>query len=613
MKRILSIALALIMMLAFAAACAPAEDDNASPSPAEPGETSPSDGEVAPPPGPSDVEGMAKTFPLTVVNDNPAIDGGTLRVALALAGPFAGLLSPVFYGGSDDAEILGWFDEGITSTDDDFVMDQDGPATYTFDMAARTITLTLRPGITWHDGAPVTLDDLLFAYEIICDPDYDGPRWDDDMMNVVGAVEFRSGEADTISGITLSDDNMVMTIEFIEFKPTLLIGGFWTYAKPRHYLGDIPVVDMSAHDKIRANPLGFGPFKVTTVVPGEAVELVRFDDYWRGRPHLDGISLRVIHPDLVPQAMVSGEFDVAAFGTQFYPDYMDPTNYQYIGQLATAFNYTGFNLGWFDEDARDGVGDVVTDLTGKMGDVNLRRAIGYAVDNAGLGEDFYNGLRILATTMITPRHGGYQNTDLAGFYYDPDKARQILDDAGYDQWDSDGFRLGLDGEPLTIYWATMEGAGADTINQFKIQNWADVGLRVELYLGRTHDFNVFYDYLEYDEPGIDMFDAAWNTGINPDPQGLWGRHSWNFPRFMTDELWQLKLDCSSEEAWDSAFRTNAYRKWQEMMYYYAPAIPTLWRTNLVAVNNRVKNYTMVASYIDMTLHLIQLTAEEPYR
>jgi len=72
-------------------------------------------------------------------------------------------------------------------------------------------------------------------------------------------------------------------------------------------------------------------------------------------------------------------------------------------------------------------------------------------------------------------------------------------------------------------------------------------------------------------------------------------------------------DCSSEKAWDEEFRTNAYRKWQELFFDEAMAIPTLWRTEIVAVNNRVKNFDMSSSDIDMKLHLIELTAAAPYK
>ncbi|MCL2002802.1 MAG: ABC transporter substrate-binding protein [Oscillospiraceae bacterium] len=611
-RKILSLALALMMVLTLLAACSPAEED-----PVDPGVSPPPGGASADPstdPGtdsPFDPppDGIVDTnIPFAVVNDNPAIEGGVLRVGYAAPGPFRGLLSPLLYQGNDDAQLLNWFDEGLLSYDLDFVADQDGPATYTSDSEAKTITLTLRPGITWHDGAPLTLDDLVFAYEVIIHPDYTGPRFNDEFRNIVGWDAYRDGESDTISGLVLSEDNMQLTIHFHEFVPTLLVNGFWSSAAPRHYLGDIPVADLETHDRIRINPIGFGPFKLESIVPGESAIFTRFDDYWKGAPKLEGIDFKVIAPEMVPAAMENGEFDVADFSTQHYLDYLNPTNFQYIAQLATVFNYFAFDLGYWDDENET----VVLHDNPKLGNLNLRKALAHAVDHDTLNETVWNGLRVRATTMITPRHGGYQNQDIPGFYYDPDKAKQLLDEAGYIDVDGDGFREDPDGEQLTITFAHMEGAGAETITQFMLQCWADVGLRVELFLGRLHDFNVFYDYVEYNEPGLDMWAAAWQTGINPDPAGLWGNHAWNYSKYIDDELVEAMAACIAEEAWDDTFRINAFRHWQQLMYDKATAIPFQWRMELMSVNNRVKNYDMMPAFIDAKLHLIELTADAPY-
>ena len=553
--------------------------------------------------------GDYSNFPFAVTNDDPPIKGGTLKVGIAASDPLKGIFAAILYEDSKDSSVLGWFEENIVSFDSNFVADQDGASTYTLDKDARSITLYMKEGVKWHDGASVTLDDLVFAYEVICHPDYEGPRYNEDFKNVVGAAEYHEGKARAISGLELSKDKMTLTIRFIEIKPTILVGGFWVAAAPRHYLGDIPVKDLLTSEKIRTKPIGFGPFKVKTVVSGEAVEFERYDDYWRGRPLLDGVSLKVVNPDMVPQAMESGELDVCDFSAQVYPDYLTPSNYQYIGQLATAYTYTGFDLGDFDKEKRTNVSDPGKKMTNR----DLRQAIGYAVNNAAIGEDLYNGLRVPATTIITPRHAGYQNSYIMGYYYDPEKAKQLLDAAGYTDMDGDGYREDLNGERLTIYWAMMDGPGAETIAQFKIQNWKDVGLRVQLFNGRLLEMNVFYNYVQYDEPGIDMFDGAWQTGFDPDPFGLWGDHDWNFPHATTPELMAAMTACSSEQAWDDEFRANAYRKWQELFFEEAMAIPTLWRTEIVAVNNRVKNYDMSSSDIDMKLHLIELTATAPYR
>ncbi|MGB8450990.1 MAG: oligopeptide ABC transporter substrate-binding protein [Anaerocolumna sp.] len=549
----------------------------------------------------------AAKFPTEAVNNNTGIEGGILKVALSTSSAFAGVLNPVFYEDNYDNQLLTWFTESIISYDENFVADQDGAATYEYDVDAKTITLHMRDGVKWHDGEPVTLDDLVFAYEVICDKDYQGFRYDESVMNVVGAEEYHNGTADTISGLELSADKMTLTIHFKDFYPSILVGGFWTSPIPRHYYGGIAVKDMAADPKTRSNPIGFGPYKVKNVVPGESVEFERFDDYWMGKPKLDGVVVTVIKPELVPTAMQEGQFDIAEFSTQQYPDYIDPTNYQYIGEVQTVFSYTGFKLGKWDAENNQNV----YDPDSKMANVKLRQAIGYAVDNDTLAKELYSGLRFLATSVITPRHVAYQNKDLTGYNYDPEKAKSLLDEAGYVDVDGDGFREDPNGQPFTITWATMDGENMETYAQFKIQNWADVGLRVELYNGRLTEFNAFYDAVEGDDPAIDMYDGAWQTGYDPNPASLWGHSSpANYTRYTSDTFDAIVDDISSDKGWDSDFLSQRYHDWQQQFFDEAPAIPTMWRIAIYAVNNRVKNYSVVATDIKQTLHLIELTAED---
>jgi len=552
----------------------------------------------------------ASLFPTVVTNSNPSIAGGVLKVALVADSAFAGVLNPCFYEDNYDSQLLGWFSEPIISYDENFVADQDGAATYEYDIDAKTITLHMNEGVKWHDGQPVTLDDLVFAYEVICHKDYQGLRYSESEMNVLGVEEYHNGTADKISGLELSDDKMTLTIHFKDFYPSILVGGFWTSPLPRHYYKDIPVKEMAAHAKSRSNPIGFGPFKVKNVVPGESVEFERFDDYWLGAPKLDGVVVTVVNPELVPAAMQEGRFDIAAFSVQQYPDYKDPTNYQYLGEVQTVFSYTGFKLGKWDAEKNTNV----YDPNSKMANVKLRQAIGYAVDNATLGETFYNGLRFLATTVITPRHGSYQNKELTGYVYDPEKAKQLLDEAGYKDVDGDGFREDPQGNQFTITWATMDGENAETLAQFKIQCWADVGLRVELFNGRLTEFNAFYEAVEMDDPAIDMYDGAWQTGYDPNPDSLWGHlSSANYTRYTSESFDAITDDISSDKAWDSALLAQRYQDWQQAFFEEAPAIPTLWRVAIEAVNNRVKNYELVASDIKLSAHLIELSAEEPVK
>ena len=102
----------------------------------------------------------------------------------------------------------------------------------------------------------------------------------------------------------LSDKQISITYK--ESTPSLLTGGVWTYPLAKHIFGDMDVAKMSSSKEVRETPIGFGPFKVETITPGESVTFVKNEDYWRGAPKLDKVTLKVINPTTVVQELKSG-------------------------------------------------------------------------------------------------------------------------------------------------------------------------------------------------------------------------------------------------------------------------------------------------------------------
>lgn len=543
-------------------------------------------------------------------NEGEAIEGGTLTFGLVSDTAFEGTLNWNFYSGNPDSQILNWFDEALLTWDENYVYTNDGAATYEIDESGNVFTFTIGDNVNWHDGEPVTAEDWLFAHEVIGHPDYDGPRYGSDFTNIEGMAEYHSGEADTISGIQVIDEK-TLEITYIQATPSLITGSIWTYPLAKHIFGDMEVAEMSASPEVRENPIGFGPFKVESIVPGESVTMVKNEDYWRGEPNLDGVTVKVINPNVIVQELESGGVDtVSEFPVDQFPDNADMSNVEYLGMIDRSYSYIGFKLGTWDKEN----GEVATDPDAKMADVNLRKAMWHAVDNTTVGERFYNGLRWNATTLIPPSHPEFHDETNPGVPYDPEAAKQILDEAGYVDVDGDNFRETPDGEELVINFASMSGSEvAEPLAQYYIQAWEQVGLNVQLIDGRLQEFNSFYDRVGQngdDDPAVDIYSAAWGVGIDVDPRGLYGRDAiFNFSRYSNDENDELLAAGVSEDAFDLETRQKVYNEWQQFMIDEVPVFPTLYRSELVPVNNRVHNY-YIGDGTNMYRYDIAVTQED---
>ncbi|QQP71109.1 oligopeptide ABC transporter substrate-binding protein [Carnobacterium sp. CS13] len=535
-------------------------------------------------------ETKAIDFETVVENEGDVIDGGTLQVALVTDSPFQGIFSQELYEDNYDANLMEFALESLFSTDDNFMISNDGAATLDFDQDAKTATITLKDGVTWSDGEPVTAEDMLYSYEVIGNKDYTGIRYDSTFTNIVGMEEYHNGETETISGITVEDDQTIK-VEYLTVSPTILQagGGIWSSAMPKHQLKDVAIADLVSSPEIRENPIGFGPFKVENIVPGESVEYSANEHYYKGKPQLDNVIVEVVPASSIVASLESGKYDLAlSMPTDTYDSYKDLAGYTLLGREELSYTYVGFKLGAWDSEK----GEVIPDPDAKMANKSLRQAMAYALDNDAVGQKFYSGLRSGANSLIPPVFADVHDADLEGYTYDTDKANKLLDDAGYKDVDGDDIREDPEGEKLTINFASMAGGEiAEPLAEYYMQSWQQIGLDVELTDGRLLEFNSFYDRVQADDKEIDIYQAAWGTGTDPTPSGLYGRTAeFNLARYATEEHDELLAAIESEDAWDLDYKVDAFHKWQEFISDEAPVIPTLFRNEILPVNNRVKNY-----------------------
>jgi peptide/nickel transport system substrate-binding protein len=579
----------MLALLVFLAACSSGNGNGngaGNPSPTDGGDKpSPTESEK---PAAEDGLYSIDDFSNVKKNEGEAIKGGSITFGLVSDTPFEGTLNFNFYSGDPDSQVLSWFDESLLAWDKSYVYTNDGAATYEVAEDGKTFTFTIRDNVNWQDGKPVTAEDWLFAHEVIGNPKYDGPRYDSNFTNIVGMNEYHEGKAKTISGIEVLSEKK-LKISYIQSSPSLLTGGVWNYPLAKHIFGNMDVAKISSSPEVREKPIGFGAFKVKSIVPGESVVFEKNPDYWRGEPALDQVILKVINPTTIVQQLESGGVDlVDSFPVDQYPDNATMSNVEYLGAIDRAYTYIGFKLGKWDAAA----GKVAPDPKAKMSDLNLRKAMAHAVDNDQVGKKFYHGLRWNATTLIPPSHPEYHDATNKGLAFDPELAKKILDDAGYKL--NGKYRTNPDGSELVINFISMTGGDiAQPLAQYYVQSWQAIGLNVQLEMV---EFNTFYDRVGSngeDDPKVDVYQGAWSVGIDVDPAGLYGRDAiYNFSRYASDKQDQLLKAGISAEAFDVKVRQGIYKEWQQLMVDEVPVFPTLYRAVIVPVNKRILNYAI---------------------
>lgn len=545
-----------------------------------------------------------------VTHDGTPIKGGTLKYAIVSSSPFSGIFADELSSDTNDSSIGGLIDESMFDYDENRKLTNTGLASIEFDVENKTATVTLNSkDYKWSDGQPVTIDDYIFAYQAIGNKDYTGARYDDDYKNVVGMEEYHDGKADSVSGLEKVDDYTVK-IHFKEMSPSMQLAGgsVCAYIMPKHIFKDIPEAEWEKSDYVRGTKfVGLGQFKIESIVAGESVTLVPNEHYFRGVAKVDKVVMEVVSPDNIVSEMKAGNYDIATMPNSQYEAYKDLTNVTFLGSQASAYEYIGFHLGKYDKET----GKNVTDPNAKMADVNLRQAMAYALDIDAAGQNLYNGLQHSSNSIIIPFFKDVYNKDQEGFSYNPEKAKQLLDEAGYKDVDGDGIRENKDGSKLTINFAarTRDEANESLVQQY-LNWWKEIGLNVQLYTGRTIELNSFYDKVQADDPEIDVFAAGWSTGYDPNPSGLFGETAqFNFERYVDAEGTAIMNKISSTESFDSAKNVEFYKEWQKYVHDKAFIFPTLVGEELTAVNKRVKYFDVNLGSKKSALYQVELTSD----
>ncbi|AWB44789.1 ABC transporter substrate-binding protein [Paenibacillus sp. CAA11] len=425
-----------------------------------------------------------------------------------------------------------------------------------------TYTFHLAQDAKFSDGSPLTAEDVAFTWTLINDKAYDG----DSTLNSIGikgAKDYKEGKASAISGIKIIDPHTISaTIEKPDATALTTLGS--AVLSKAYYGKDYKFGQLDYIKKLHEKPLGNGPYKLDKFIPGQEVRFVANEYYYKGKPKTERFIYKTSEGD-VWQYLETGEVDYATFNaTQENLDKLKSLGFVNI------IPYTPSNYGYLQLNLEH------EQLKSKK----VRQALTYGLDRQSIYVDANQGAGQVANIPSSPISWSYTEEGINPYKFDPEKAKQLLDEAGWKEG-AGGIRE-KDGKKLTIHFLGSKNAGTDTFIAMASENYKEIG--VDFQPEVFADFNALVSKVESGD--YDM--ASFSTSILSDPseglvQFVDGEiKGYNNPEF--NKLYQQGLETSDIEA-----RKKVYSQLYKIANEDLPVIFTSYKKTVSAYNGRIEN------------------------
>lgn len=407
-----------------------------------------------------------------------------------------------------------------------------------------SITFKLREGIRFHDGSELDADDVLYTYETIMDESFPSAK---------GA-----GYAD-VERIEKVDSH---TVVFHLANPNPGIFDNLT-------LGIVP--EGADHDALQTAPVGAGPYQVVDFSRDQHVHLKRFDDFYGEPAKISDVRIRVI-PDATTRAL-----ELQSQGIDFVSNaipydrvrlFEENDSYEVIAEPGSQYQYIAFNL-----------------RNRYLSNLDVRRAIAHAINRDRLITDLLRGYGEVTETLFPAGHWAHHD-DLPSWDYDPARARELLDQAGFRDPDGDG--------PATrfeLLYKTSTDPEARRQAEMIQQMLRQVGIEVTI---QSNEFGTFFEDVQQGK--YDLFSLR-RAGVNDPDFYTYMFASENFPpvgqnrgyyaNSRVDELLE-----AGRATWDRDERTAIYKEIQEILADELPYISLYHRYNVVIMDENLTGFEM---------------------
>lgn len=590
MNRKLMVVLALVLALTFVlAACQPADK----PATEAPGGTTEAGGATEAPGGDA-----TEAPPAT--GDNPAKAranaDNTIVVGMAAT---KGVFNPIYYSTAYDGYVVELVFDTLFSNDDKGEYTPNVAKSWDISDDNLNITFHLRDDVKFSDGTPLTAKDVVFTYQAMADPSYTG-RYSYIVDKLVGTDEYRggaaateapetteeateeatepapAGEAPEFKGVTMEDDYTV-TFHFKEANATNF-GDCGMSIMPSHYYA-YEYGDVTPLTQLDDKPMGSGAYMLTEIAPEEYVALKANADYFLGAPKIENMILRFTQKDTVLASFQSGDFD-ALDSLENSPENREVA--EGMSSFAELIRYD--NNGY----AYIGLNMTNPSLAKK----EVRQALAYGFDRQAFVEDFFEGAAVVPNVPFARVSWVYTDEmeeALNKYEYNPEKAIQLLEEAGYTEVDAEGIRSDGTNKLEFGFETYSDTAWTEQLVSILTEEWKAIGVKIN---ENFQEFNGMTTKV-YTDRDFDMYTMAWSLVIDPSPRGIFhseniGPDKNNSVQFNNAE--SDRLIEAAEATFDQAERQKLYKDWGVIWNDELPYIPVYMRENWQLVNNRVKGW-----------------------
>ena len=376
---------------------------------------------------------------------------------------------------------------------------------------------------TWSDGTPVTADDVVYTALRLASPVIGNTAMMYYVFEGVGDDGFVEEGAESIDGIQKVDDKTVQFTTKEEMPITTFENSYARYllTLPKHVIEQYSEEELSTADWFNHPDVVSGPFIVTDFDVDHYISYEANKDYWKGAPKIDKLNIKIVDGSQLYAGLQSGEIDITQQTMSDIPQ-EDYESVEALDNVDVVYGSPVTNQSVFIQ-------------TKNVPDVKVRQAMLYAIDRQQILEELLNGHGEIVDGFLSSASPFYDDS-LTPVSYDPEKAKALLEEAGWDGSQTIRFYVNS-GDSTFVNAASIIAA-----------EWAAVGIKAEI---QTVDFATLmsvagtedYDVLavQYTYAPVDPYpDVAWLLG----GEGSWTGYS---DDTFNDALTKSQLTSDPEE------------------------------------------------------------------